>query len=450
MNYEKIKSIVLTLLVAMSIFLTWNLWTYQPQYNEIESTEAFDVSIGKERKKLELIKPYKVFYNHDNKISGSQDSDEIDTVLYEMSSWRLVNTKDVSNQYSDVEIEELIHSPDKINLVFPDSVPLSLYKKIIKFDENNIPKTTFNRIVIDMNYNNSSNGTVYFVLYGGENEKVVVESKVDVDKLRTLEKKFVQNAIYSDSYAEYFKYKLNDRKTILLPVKEGEYYNYKYSTEQLNAEDFVKALFKDPSNVSHNSTGTEKIYRDSFSLMKINEDYSTLSFVTPGVDAATNISGELLIENSIQFVNEHGGWTDQFRLFSLSREESKVEYRMFLYDFPVFSDVYGMTEIAQIWGIDTIHQYQRPFYQLGENYSSIFELVKVQLPSGYTVQQALEESDMDLDYVEDIAIGYKLTRDSTNEDILLYDFKPSWYYKYSGSWLRLPLDEFGGIENGLE
>jgi regulatory protein YycH of two-component signal transduction system YycFG len=450
MNYEKIKSIVLTMLVAMSIFLTWNLWTYQPQYNEIESTEAFDVSIGKERKKLELIKPYKVFYNHGNKISGSQDSDEIDTVLYEMSSWRLVDTKDVSNQFSYGELEELIHSPKKINLIFPDSIPLSLYKNIIKFDENSIPKSSFNRIIIDMDINSSSYGIVYFVLYGEENEKVVVESKVDIDKLETLEKKFVQKAIYSDSYAEYFKFKVNNRKTILLPVKAGEYYNYKYSTEQLNAEDFVKALFKDPSNVSHNSTGSEKTYRDSFSLMKVNDDYSTLSFVTPGVDAATNLSGELLIENSIQFVNEHGGWTDQFKLFSLSRAESKIEYRMFLYDFPVFSDVYGMTEIAQTWGSDTIHQYQRPFYQLGNDYSSIFELVKVQLPSGYTVQQALVESDMDLDYVEDIAIGYKLTRDSTNKDILLYDFKPSWYYKYSGSWLRLPLDEVGGIENGLE
>jgi regulatory protein YycH of two-component signal transduction system YycFG len=450
MNYEKIKSIVLTLLVAMSIFLTWNLWTYQPQYAEIESTEAFEVSIGKERKKLELIKPYKVFYNHGNKISGSQDGDEIEKVLFEMSSWRLVDTKDVSNQYSYSEVEELIHSPGKINLVFPDNIPLSLYKKIIKFDENNLPKTSFNRVVIDLDLNNPSNGKVYFVLYGEENEKVIVESKVDLAKLETLEKKFVQKAIYSDTYAEYFKFRVNNRKTILLPVKEGEYYNYKYSTEQLKAEDFVKSLFKDPGNVSHNSTGSEKIYRDSFSLMKVNEDYSTLSFVTPGVDAATDISGELLIENSVQFVNEHGGWTDQFKLFSLSREESKIEYRLFLYDFPVFSDAYGMTEIAQTWGIDTIHQYQRPFYQLVNDYSSIFELVKVQLPSGYTVQQALEESDMNLDYVEDIAIGYKLTRDSTNEDILLYDFKPSWYYKYSGSWLRLPLDEFGGIENGLE
>ncbi|MCA1054916.1 two-component system activity regulator YycH [Rossellomorea aquimaris] len=450
MKYENIKSVLLTLLVAMSIFLTWNLWTYQPDYDVIESTEAFEVTIGDERKKLELIKPYKVFYNHGNKISGSNDGDEIDKILYEMSSWRLFDTTDLGNQYSRNEIEELVHGKDRIDLVFPDSIPLSTYGGIVKFDEKNLPKASFNRIIIDMDLDKANNGTVYFVLYGEDDKKEVVESKIDLSKLQSLERKFVQKAIYSDIYEEYFKYKVNDRKTILLPVKEGDYYNYKYSTEQLNEEDFVKALFKDPINVSGNTNGAEKVYRDSSSLMKINDEYSILSFVNPGVDVAQSISESELIDNSIQFVNEHGGWTDQFKFFSMSKEESRVSFRMFLYDFPVFSDNYGMTEISETWGLDTIHQYQRPFYQLGDDYSSIFELVQVQLPSGYTVQQALEESDLNLGDVEDIAIGYKLTRDMTHDDILLYDFKPSWYYKYSGSWLRLPLEEFRGLENGLE
>ena len=134
MKYEKIKSILLTVLVALSIFLTWNLWTYQPEYDVIESTEAFDVSIGDERKELELIQPYKVFYHDEEQITGSPNEKEIDKVLEQMSSWRLTDAKDISSQYSQSEIENLVHSPGRIELVFPDSLPLSSYNKVIKFD----------------------------------------------------------------------------------------------------------------------------------------------------------------------------------------------------------------------------------------------------------------------------------------------------------------------------
>jgi regulatory protein YycH of two-component signal transduction system YycFG len=38
-----------------------------------------------------------------------------------------------------------------------------------------------------------------------------------------------------------------------------------------------------------------------------------------------------------------------------------------------------------------------------------------------------------------------LTRDMNFPDRLLYDLTPSWYYKYSGNWLRLPLEELEGL-----
>ncbi|WP_175989854.1 YycH family regulatory protein [Bacillus sp. Marseille-Q1617] len=446
MNYEKIKSIVLTLLVAMSIFLTWNLWTYQPEYDVIESTEAFDVSIGEERKVLELVQPYKVFYYHDDQISGTPNESEIDKVLEQMSSWRLTDAKDISNQFSQSELDNLVHRPGIIDLVFPDSLPLTVYNQVIKFDDQNLPKTSFNRILFDINTKKGDKGIVYFVLYGDDDREYVVEAKVDGEKMDSLKDTFVQRALYNDNFRKYYTFKVNARKTILLPIKEEEYYGYKYSTEQLEAEDFMKALFNDPNNVSRNLTDSEEIYRDSSSLMKVNTNVNSLSFVNPGVDPDPGITEELLVHNSVEFVNEHGGWTDQFKLFSVSPEESKIEYRMFLLNFPVFSDIAGTTEISQVWGMDTIHKYQRPFFQIGDDYSMLSEPVKVQLPSGFTVQQTLEENKMiNLDFVEDIAIGYKLTRDMNFPDMLLYDLTPSWYYKYSGNWLRLPLEEMGAI-----
>ena len=35
LTYEKVKSIILTVLVVMSVILTWNLWSYQPNVEEL-------------------------------------------------------------------------------------------------------------------------------------------------------------------------------------------------------------------------------------------------------------------------------------------------------------------------------------------------------------------------------------------------------------------------------
>ncbi len=33
MRYENSKSVILTFLILVSIILTWNLWTYQPNFD---------------------------------------------------------------------------------------------------------------------------------------------------------------------------------------------------------------------------------------------------------------------------------------------------------------------------------------------------------------------------------------------------------------------------------
>jgi regulatory protein YycH of two-component signal transduction system YycFG len=43
MRYENIKSGILTLLVLVSILLTWNLWTYQPNYETMENNNVVEV-----------------------------------------------------------------------------------------------------------------------------------------------------------------------------------------------------------------------------------------------------------------------------------------------------------------------------------------------------------------------------------------------------------------------
>lgn len=50
MSYEHIKTIILTILVATSALLTWNLWTYQPNFEPIEKANTVqEVTIAEKR-----------------------------------------------------------------------------------------------------------------------------------------------------------------------------------------------------------------------------------------------------------------------------------------------------------------------------------------------------------------------------------------------------------------
>ena len=108
-----------------------------------------------------------------------------------------------------------------------------------------------------------------------------------------------------------------------------------------------------------------------------------------------------------------------------------------------------MAEISQKWGKEAINEYNRPYFKLEP--SVVSDEKEVTLPSGASILYSLlEEDSLEPDLIEDIMIGYKLTKDTNPLNKKFVVFEPSWYYKYSGTWIRLPLNETEGLENGLE
>ncbi|MGF3105517.1 YycH family regulatory protein [Rossellomorea sp. DUT-2] len=439
MKYEKIKSIVLTLLVCISIFLTFNLWTYQPGYDTIDSTETFEVSVGEKIEETDLskvlIKPYQLFYHSSNKTVGTLDGDEMNKVIKDLSSWTLFDLKDYSNQYSRDEIKSLIQGEKKVEIVFPDNVPLSIYSRVIHLEDKKVPTASFDRIVIDLNTVNSDAGTVYFVSLNS-NEKYFYECRVSVESLQKFEKTFLKQVV---SYDEYIEQPLNSKRNIFLPKLPKEYKSYRYYSDTLSLDDFKKALFSDPNNVEV----TKNTFINVPSFMKTNEEYNTLSYVNLSVDENTSLTPVSLFQKSMEFVNDHGGWTDDYHFYSISPIENKIVYRLFMENHPVFNEN-NMAEVSQVWGSESISKYNRPFFKL--DMVSKNEIRDVLLPSGASVLYALKQNrTKGLEDVEDIVIGYRMTRDSNESNKNFIIFEPSWYYKFSGNWLRIPLEELEGF-----
>ena len=64
LKYENIKSVILTILVGISFLVTWNLWTYQPSYEELENADTVqEVSFSSKKDIKDIVKPDQVIFH---------------------------------------------------------------------------------------------------------------------------------------------------------------------------------------------------------------------------------------------------------------------------------------------------------------------------------------------------------------------------------------------------
>ncbi|MBS4189860.1 hypothetical protein KHA94_06540 [Bacillus sp. FJAT-49705] len=440
MTYENIKSLILVILVGFSVLLTWSIWTYQPNYEIMEKAKTVqEVEISAPKDAKEIIKPDRIYYHYDkDRHYGTIDPNEIEKVMAEISRWDFSDFVNISSQIKNYS--SFIHNPGNAVILFPDSIPTEFFRTIINTKEKKIPEFYFDRIVIDLEEVQKDHGFVYFV--STENEEVY-RSHVSASFVHNFRNSFFKNAEYSLKYAKYFPYKTGNDRILFLPVEETKMQRYQYLSTPLDSEKFMNALFKNPSVVQKNHPTSGEEYTNGSSLMRVNDDESTLQYINPVENNESSFISNNLLKRSIDFINEHGGWTDNYRFVSMDELNHQVLFR--LYDdkgYPVFSEESGISEISQTWGQNEIYKYFRSNFSIG----SRVEASEMTLSSGEEVIQFLESEGYNMDNLEDLVLGYTMEKNAR----ILY-LEPSWYYRYNHTWSKLSMNEIeGGPNHGLE
>ena len=442
MKYEQIKSIILTLLVVSSVFLTWNLWTYQPYLEPIgESNITEDVIINAQKEMHDIILPFKLLYHRNDRTYGTQRKFEIKSMMDQMSSWDIYGLNDITRMLTDAEFKELVHGEDRVEIIFPDLITFDVYRSILKFRDTDLPADAFDRIIVKTTEESADFATVYFVSY---TDQRVYESRVNYSAVQAFKENFVSKSI---QHPEYFGYDPTERRRIYLPENSLDMNSYRYVTSPESIEGFVNALFSEPSLVSHEYTNIGEEYNDDSSLMRVYVNNKTFTFVNieeeAEVELETNITN--LITQTSGFINDHGGWPEEvtsYQYFSVSKPQRLVHYRMFVHDLPVFNES-GVAEYSVVLGKLNIFKYSRPYTNL-EGMTK--DTNSVTLPSGQEVLDQLLEDNINPEQIEDIILGFKLTNDVSSFVIL----EPAWYYKYAGAWIRIQPDDVGRGQLGLE
>ena len=116
---EVVKTIVLNLLIALSIILTFSIWTYTPKYPTIEKQPTVDIAISEKKEITDVIKPYKILFNFEDGLKGTAEPVEIDEIVSELKKWTITDLKLVDRSFDVGKFAKFIREENKFSLYFP-------------------------------------------------------------------------------------------------------------------------------------------------------------------------------------------------------------------------------------------------------------------------------------------------------------------------------------------
>ncbi|MDF1999771.1 YycH family regulatory protein [Peribacillus frigoritolerans] len=440
MNFERAKSIILIILVGTSIFLTWSIWTYEPEYDPFEQSSEFikiksDVQIVSD-----VIKPVSILFHGNGQHFQTSNPAEINEMEKQFSQWRFRGIKEISVNRLQRKFDDFVHEDGSIEIEFSDDIPISLYKTVLNITDKEVPKFSFDRIIIKQKNISGNESAVYFVSY---DQRKIYQGMVDSKKLRNFMDSFYRGSY--DKHPEYTAETINSKRTLFVPENPVEINRLEYYIDYLDIGDLKSALFINPKYVRQEPVSVGEEYTDGTRLMTVNKDNYLISYINPAQKFGSSSD---LLQKSIDFINEHAGWeNNNYRFAYMSENEQRVVFRLFVNGYPAFNES-GMTEIEQIWGKEEIYSYDRPYFKLDSVLPSVGSPETLQ--SGKEVVNQLKSKDnIDFNSVEDISIGYRLNKSLDSKLVTLVTLEPTWYYRVGDKWFIVPFEEGGG-QSGLE
>ncbi|MFD1706075.1 YycH family regulatory protein [Siminovitchia sediminis] len=424
MKYERIKSVLLVFLVITSVVLTWNLWIFQPTYEFDDEKNVHEVSISDPKDVGDVIRPFKLLLHVDGDHFGIVDEKSVEETLHELSSWTFYDLGE-EKELSRNQIQALSQNENSLELIYPDYMPFNVYKGILRFETETIPSGSFDRLIIQSDNWANGDGVAFFI---STEEGKVYESHVSHDHIRAL---FSRLGGELDEMLSFESYELPDGRQTYVAAEKSVMYKYKYYADFIEPDKFQNALFKDPSYVRRNGSPDGEKYTDGTSLMNVDMTSYMIFYINPSqaLEARSNPFDPDLLKKSIEFINEHAGWTDNYKYTGVDPATQRTTFQLYFKGYPVFNNE-GMSEIKLFWGKEQIYQYQRPYFTLD---IPLPHPEKANMPSGKDVLDSLlSDPKIEQGKLNMLTLGYRLYEDP--ENLKVFILEPAWYYLYDGSW----------------
>ncbi|OZM56592.1 hypothetical protein CIB95_10220 [Lottiidibacillus patelloidae] len=456
MIYERLKTSLLTLLVLLSILLTWKLWTYQPNYGLIAEEPQYlkDISIGKKLDLIDVFQPTKLIFHLENKNYGTEKTSKIASIYRDMQNWNLQSFYLLPERFTN--INELTSMDESVEIIFPAPLSADIIRFIFKLSEEQYALDGVERIVLSANINTGKDETIAHFI--STSERKVLEAEINNIPFSAIIENYLLDAHVQ---TPYYKYVISDNKgysnIIYLADKVQTLKALTYTASKLKAEDQLKdVLFSDPKYVRKTQSGSEEeTYTDGKRALEFLHELNMMKYINPLQQHKNNEFDEKMLLQSYQFINDHSGWTDRFLYYMRDEEKESVTFRQYINNFPIFSTNLAnkQSDLATIyvsWREGQVHEYIRSLIDIERE---LVENGEIQLARGSKVINYLyylqEIKEFNPTLLKDITVGYQMYHINTN----LIFLKPSWFIHYNGNWQALnyePQIEEGEEQDGLE
>ncbi|OCS87921.1 YycH family regulatory protein [Caryophanon tenue] len=432
---EQVKTGVLLFLVALSLLLTFMIWTYKPDYGVIEEKEVEEIIIDEPTSLSKVLRPYKLVFRGESGWRGTVSTSNVDNVLNVMHDWTLTDLTLITNTFDAQQFNDLVRTPDHMTMIFAEEVPIALFREFFQLDVERTPNMSFDRFVVYWDAETKA-AQAYFV---NLQNAVLYEAQIMMPAPNDDEMMLHDVINASTDYTEITR----DNATSLYVVKDAvETVQYTYHTGEASVDKFVRSLFSDYSSVNKqtNSAASEQ-YISASEKMDVNPIRRQFKYVNPR-GRAEQLTPDELIYQTFRFINSTGSFTGDFRYVYGDLGRNLTQYQLFVQGFPVYSED-SSTFISLTWRGGRPYEYDRPYYTL-----DIADMQAEALMSGTAAISTLSLQNPELlQTIDDLVVGYTLKH---TENSRIFVLEPSWFAIQGMKYIRIDPNMIGGTFNGLE
>ncbi|HLR79590.1 MAG TPA: two-component system activity regulator YycH [Bacillota bacterium] len=424
MKFEVIKTYVLVILVGLSLILSYSIWNYQPNYELLSDTDYLDeIDIGgKEQSKKDVIKPTSIIFKNAGQYYGFTNPTADHSLFKDMQSWMMYN-------FQTSEINHKQNHDYEVEIIFPDALPMEILPDLFTLPEEvELPSWSFQRLYVTFDTKQAVLNVQFISMDGRYQATALINDTSKYDLLW----KHVTN---QNELSEYIVF--NEQHTpIYLPKDEIKMIQRSFTTESIDSNKLVNALFSNPSSVRANISGAEEAYyTDGQRQMRVYSNRKIMEFVNPYETAYDPMDAVDLLTRSTMNLNEYKGWTNDFYLDSVDTTMNKICFRMNYENIPVYNQNHG-TVIEQEWRNQELFKYIRPLFMIKDSLGSN----EITLESGMDVMRFLENSpNYELENIEDVQMGYQLSFQDNSLNVVT--LKPAWFVKYMNTWQEINMED---------
>lgn len=408
-----------------SLLLTGLLIFYSPNANVSLSEYLPRVRFGANINYQDIPKPKEmiIHYGNNTNVVVRENSNVFEMVNQEMGDWSFYEFSQITYK---IPWKDLIENREGIEINFSTPLSNSLISSMYRVITTNPQIDQINRIW--MAKGDDDIVKAYFIS-DTEDKVFVAYTSLSKDKIAALS----SQAKDQTSYSYYWSYPINENKLInqvyYLPDDHLRLKVVKKSFTNTSIDDFIQMFFIDPSLVRKVDMNYKenKLFTDGNRSLQFFYKDNYIVYYHPISDYQGKSDMEKDISSAIRFVNQYGGWDDNYFLADINNSQNGTQttltFEQQLDGYPLFDQEgrYNNIQIQLTNGI--VNSFQRSMIILDKR----IESKDTAIMTKDKLLKELATRKIYLNTIKSIEIGYQ-----SKQVQEYYLFEPYWKVDING------------------